>query len=221
MGLGYDNFDAYIIVNDSKLHELLKEEGNYIIDNSECIKQIIKFSPVRLFKTKFASISVNKKISTTKEEIDGPHTHLLPEIIRHKIKFPIPVDDDMCVQIQVDPFGSVIDGNGNYLDWPGFENDEFQILLKKYGENKYIENKSKIKNIVYDLLKKGDLDSIMKIYKDSNMKELIRLVLAQIVCDKNYDINLRTIGLNTLEKIRAINFRVLRKWAMDRSPEIT
>jgi hypothetical protein len=113
-----------------------------------------------------------------------------------------------------------LDGDGNYLDWSGLENDKFQSLLKKYGEVRYIENKRKMKNIVYNLLKKDGLDSIMNIYKDSVMKDLIRVILVQIVCDKNYDRNLRMAGLNTLEKIRAINFHVLKKWAIDRSPEI-
>jgi hypothetical protein len=221
LGLGYENFDACIIVDDSKLHELLKkEESNYIINNLEYINEIKIFSPIRLFRTKYASIMVKQRIPLDKEGIDGPHTHLLPQIILDNVRFPIPVDDDLCVQIQVDPFGSVIDGDGSYLDWSGLENDKFQSLLKKYGEVRYIENKLKMKNIVYNLLKKDDLDSIMNIYKDSVTKDLIRVILAQIVCYKNYDRNLRRAGLNTLEKIRAINFHVLKKWAINRSPEI-
>lgn len=97
-------------------HQFLKKmEGNYIIDDSECIREIKKFSPVRLFRTKYASIMIKQKIPLQTEEIDGPHTHLLPQIILHKVHFPIPVNDDLCIQIQVDPFGSTIDGNRNYL----------------------------------------------------------------------------------------------------------
>ncbi|MGA9150235.1 MAG: hypothetical protein WBZ36_06640 [Candidatus Nitrosopolaris sp.] len=63
LGLGYEGFEACIIVNDIKLHQFLKKrEGNYIIDDSECIREIKKFSPVRLFRTKFASIMVKQKI---------------------------------------------------------------------------------------------------------------------------------------------------------------
>lgn len=69
LGLGYESFDACIIVNNPELHQLLKKkEGNYIIDDSECIKEIKKFSPVRLFRTKYASIMVKQKIPLQIEE---------------------------------------------------------------------------------------------------------------------------------------------------------
>lgn len=221
LGLGYESFDACIIANNTKLHQILKKrEGNYIIDDSECINEIKKFSPVRLFRTKYASIMVKQKIPIQMEEIDGPHTHLLPQIILHKVHFPIPIDDDLCVQIQVDPFGAVIDASGNYLDWTGSENDKFQSLLRNYGESRDIENKLKMRNIIHDFLKKGDLDSIINIYKDDIMKDRIRVILAQIVCDKNYDRSLRKKALNTLEEIRAINFYVLKKWVINKSPDL-
>lgn len=161
---------------------------------------------------------IKQKIPLQREGIDGPHTHLFPQIILHKVHFPIPVNDDLGIQIQVDPFGSTIDGNGNYLDWSGIEDDKFQSLLINYGESRAVKTKSKTKNIIYKRLRKDDLDSIVAIYKSDAMKDL-RVILAQIVCDKNYDRNLRR-GLNTLEKIKAINFYVLKKWVMSKSPEL-
>lgn len=38
LGLGYESFEACIIVNDIKLQFLKKREGNYIIDDSECMR---------------------------------------------------------------------------------------------------------------------------------------------------------------------------------------
>jgi hypothetical protein len=37
---------------------------------------------------------VKQKIPLQTEEIDGPHTHLLPQIILHQVHFPIPVNDN-------------------------------------------------------------------------------------------------------------------------------
>lgn len=73
-----------------------------------------------------------------------------------------------------------------------------------------MKTKLKTKNIIYNLLRKDDLDSIVAIYKTDAMKDLIRVILAQIVCDKNYDRNLRR-GLNTLEKIKAIKLLCSKK----------
>ena len=54
-----------------------KKEGEYIIDHLEFLKEIVKSSPQRLLRTKFASILVKQKIPTRGEDINGPHTHLL------------------------------------------------------------------------------------------------------------------------------------------------
>lgn len=109
---------------------------------------------------------------------------MLPQIILHKVRFPIPIDDDIRVQIQVDPFGAVIDACGNYLDWTGWENDKFQSLLRNYGKGRDNENKLKMRNIIHDFLKKDDSDSIMNIYKNDTMKDLIRVILAQMSVTK-------------------------------------
>lgn len=221
LGLGYDTFDACIIITDVCLHQLLnRKEGNYIIDDHECLNEIIKFSPIRLFKTKYASIMVNQKIPTKSEKINGPHTHLLLQIILHNVNFHMPISDDVCLQIQVDSFGSVIDGDGGYLDWQGFENDKFQFLLKEYGDYVYMENKFSMRNIVSCHLKNNDLESIADISLNPSMKDLLKIVLAQIVCDVAYDPNLRSGGIVALEKIKAINLHVLKNWVTNKSPEL-
>lgn len=47
-----------------------------------------------------------------------------------------------------------------------------------YGESRAVKTKLKTKNIIYNLLRKDDLDSIVAIYK-TDMKDLIRVILAQ------------------------------------------
>ena len=221
LGVGYDDLDTYIIVNNVNLHQYLKQkEGDYIIDDSKVLNEIIRFSPWRLFTTKFASITVKQKIPIQKDEVEGPHTHLLPQIIINKVNFPIPIDDHMSPQIQVDPFGGVIDGNGNYIDWAGFERDEFQFILKKYGNEHKIENKFKIKNMICNFLEKGDIQPILDMYINIDLQDQIRIVIAQIVCDKNYNFEYRKKGLLILEKLRAVNVHVLKQWISHKSPDL-
>lgn len=47
--------------------------------------------PIRLLMTKFASILVRQRIPMQDEDVNGPHTHLLPHIIRNDINFPKPI----------------------------------------------------------------------------------------------------------------------------------
>jgi hypothetical protein len=221
LGIGYPDLDAYIIVNDANLHQYLKQkEGNYIINDSKVLNEIVKFSPRRLFTTKFASITVKQKIPINKDEVDGPHTHLLPQIIINQLNFPIPIDNNVSSQIQVDPYGGAIDGKGNFIDWNGFENDEFQFILKNYGNEQDTKNKNEIKDTVCDFLENGDIKLIIDMYKNSSLQNQMRIIIAQIVCDKAYSLEYRKKGLFILKKINAINYPVLRQWINHKSPEL-
>jgi hypothetical protein len=221
LGIGHRDFQAKIIVNKDSLHYHLKQkEGKNIIDDSKLLRTIVEFSPYRLFNTKFASILVKQRIATNQDEVDGPHTHLLPHIILDKINFPNPVDEGLSSQIQVDPFGGAIDGGGKYKEWNGFEKDEFQQLLKIYGDNIHFEEKITLKNMLSDLLRKNDIISIIDMYDKLNKQDNIRIILAQIICDNECEIEYRKRGLKALEKVNAINFPISKSWAMNKSPEI-
>ncbi|MGH9934051.1 MAG: DUF6925 family protein [Nitrososphaerales archaeon] len=219
LGVGNDSLDACVIAHNSQVHQKLKEkEGHSIIYDSEFLGEIIKLSPPRLFRTKFAHILVKQRIPSKGEHVDGPHTHLLPSIIRSGTHFPIPIPDNMRSLIQVDPFGSIIDGNGDYHEWKGFD-DEFQSLLDEYAENdmltkKYLEEK------IIALLKNNDLDSIVKEYSNSEKQDIMRIIMAQIVCDKRLDMEIRKRALSILDDLKAINSYGLKQWVQKLSPEI-
>jgi hypothetical protein len=221
LGIGYRDFQAKIIVNNDDLQYHLKQkEGQSIIDDPKFLEVIVEYSPYRLFDSKFASILVKQKIAPNKDEVDGPHTHLLPDIILGKIIFPNPINEELSSQIQVDPIGGAIDGNGNYKEWLGFEKDDFQQLLKKYGDKIGFEEKITFKNMLTDLLRKDDIASIVNMYDKLSKQDIIRIILAQIVCDNGYESMYRKRGLEVLEKLNAINFPILKSWAMKFAPEI-
>lgn len=222
LGVGYDTIDVYIIVRDASLHQQLKQkEGHYIIDDPKLLKEIINSSPVRLFKTKFAEIMVKQKIPVNGEHAEGPHTHLIPSII-HRLQYPLPIESDVSPVIQVDPFGSVIDGNGKYHEWKGFEVDEFQSLLNAHGRNKYLKNKSTIKDKIVQLLENNDRQQISSMYSHSSQQtqDMMRVIMAQIACDKHLNENVRKRALNMLNDLKTINFHALKQWSNKISPEL-
>lgn len=220
LGIGYRDFQAKIIVkNDNLQYHLKQKEGENIIDDSKFLKLIVEYSPYRLFNSKFASILVKQRIATNKDEVDGPHTHLLPNIIQDKVNFHNPIDEELSSQIQVDPFGGAVDSNGNYKEWAGFEKDHFQQFLKMYGDKTSFDEKIKLKNILSDLLRKDDITSIVNMYDKLDNQDIIRIILAQIVCNKEYQTEYRKRALIVLEKLNAINFPISKSWAMNISPD--
>ena len=217
LGIGNDSLDFCIIVRDIELQQALKKkEGEYIIDDLEFLKEIVKFAPQRLLRTKFASIVVKQKIPTRGEDING----LLPHIIRNNIKFPVPIDNHLSSIIQVDPFGSIIDGDGNYYDWTGFEKDPFQSLLRDNGMNNYIQDKWFLRDKIIRLLDANDSQTILDEYSNMQKKDIVRITVAQIACNQDYDLRIRKNAISLLDSLKAINSYGLKEWMHSQSPEL-
>lgn len=221
LGVGNDTLDACVIAKNESVNELLKQnESQYVIDKSEFLQELVHHSPPRLFQTNFASILVKQKITTTEEEIEGPHTHLLPPIIKSKKHFEVPVPNDMIPIIQVDPFGSVIDGNGEFYKWHGFENDEFQNFMKKHGNQEYVTLKNEMKKKIIDCLRNNDRTTLGSDYADKSRQDLIRVILAQVVCDHKLEMHVRKEAFSLLENLKTINLKGLKQWVQQIAPEI-
>ncbi len=220
LGLGYDTFQACIIVNDKDLEDMLNDnEGKALLDSPKLVDMIIHHSPARLFRTKLAEILVRQKISTSEKTVSGPHTHLLTHILKNKIHFPVPVPDHLSTIIQFDPFGSIIDANGKFQKWLGPENDPFQSLLKKYGNKEYLELKQGLKEKVISSLQNSDTQ-IIDMYADPNMQDVLRILLAQVVCDDSLAISIRKSALTILETLKTPNLRGLKEWILQACSEL-
>ncbi|MDN5846463.1 MAG: hypothetical protein L0H53_09340 [Candidatus Nitrosocosmicus sp.] len=102
----------------------------------------------------------------------------------------------------------------------GFEDDQFQLLLREHDTKNNVQVKAKIKNLICNYLEKGDYQSINELYSDKDTQDHIRVILAQIVCDRNYDHEFRKKSYSSLKQLRAVNFPVLKKWISHRSPDL-
>jgi hypothetical protein len=223
LGVGNDTIDACIIVEDIQLHHQLKQkEGQYIIDDSRLLQRIVESSPVRAFRTKFAEIRVKQKIPVGKEQVEGPHTHLIPVIIQKGIDYPAPIAANLSSVIQVDPFGSVIDGAGDYHDWQGFEFDKFQSLLSTHGKAEYLGEKINMKNRIILLIENNKGEAVVDTYQsfDNVLQDLMRVTLAQIVCDRYLSEHIRKEAMNILKELNAVNYNALKQWSNKMSPSL-
>jgi len=135
------------------------------------------------------------------------------------MRFPTPVPEHLCTIIQLDPFGSIIDANGKFQEWLGPEKDPFQLLLEKYGNKEYLELKHRLKQRVLSSLANAD-KQIVDAYADASMQDVLRVILAQIVCDNSLAINIRKSALSTLEKLKSSNLNGLKEWISHVSSEL-
>lgn len=224
LGIGNETLDACIIAKDTHTNNLLRQkEEEHILDDPNFLRGLVECSPVRLFKSKFAFIKVRQKIpQENKDEVDGPHTHLLPPIIKSGKHLQTPIPDNMIPIIQADPFGSVIDGNGSFHKWMGFEQDKFQNFLQKYGDSHYVSLKQITKEKTLQNLGDKNFELVKKEYHDSDTtkQDLTRITLAQIVCDEQQDKATRQSAYSILNELKTINTKGLKKWVKNMSPEI-
>ncbi|MFQ5782937.1 MAG: hypothetical protein ACE5GR_07790 [Nitrosopumilus sp.] len=221
LGLGKETLDACIIAKDEQTNKLLQQkEGQYVIDDPNFLRELVRHSPTRFFKSKYAYIIVRQKIPLDGEdELEGPHTHLLPPIIQSGKHFHAPIPDEMIPMIQTDPFGSVIDGNGDFYKWNGFEEDKFQNFLRKYGNQEYLLLKESLKQKIIDGLS-NDATRFIEEYSDSKKQDVFRIILAQIVCDDKTDVQVRKKALKMMENIHSVNLRGLKQWVQNMAPQI-
>ncbi len=121
--------------------------------------------------------------------------------------------------IQTDPFGSVIDGNGDFYKWNGFEEDKFQEFLRKFGNQEYIQLKDDVKKNIIDSLTNNSTDFIED-YSDSSKQDVIRVILAQLVCDDKIDKKIRKKAFKVMENLQSVNLRGLKQWVQNIAPQI-
>ncbi len=221
LGVGNNTLDACIIADKTTNSFLKQKEGQWIVDDAKFLRELVTYTPPRLFKSKLASILVKQKIPLLEDDLEGPHTHLLPPIIKTKKRFAVPIPDSMESVIQVNPFVSVIDGNGDFNNWNGFESDKFQEILQKYGDAVYVSSKNKLLQTILSNLRSDDMQTISEQYDNSQHQDIIRIVIAQIVCDKTIDVTIRKKAYVLLEKLRSINLKGLQQWVDHMAPEIS
>ncbi|MEM4391560.1 MAG: hypothetical protein QXG67_02100, partial [Candidatus Nitrosotenuis sp.] len=133
--------------------------------------------------------------------------------------FDIPVPKTMIPVLQTNPFGSVIDGNGDFHKWNGFEEDIFQRFLEKHGDQHYVLLKQNTRKKILENLA-TNTTGFVDDYSDVSKQDVIRVTLAQIVCDKSVDEEIRKKAFKALENLRSINLRGLKQWVQKMAPEI-
>ncbi|MEM2920393.1 MAG: hypothetical protein QXW14_02275 [Candidatus Nitrosocaldus sp.] len=218
MGIGDDTLDVYIIVKDDALNSMLKGmEGKNILNEHSILERIVRVSPYRLFTTKKASIVVKQRIGS----VEGAHTHFMPDVILNGIRYPTPVPEQMSCIIQVDPFASLIDCNGNYHAW-SIEDDPFQMLLHRYSKG-YAEAKYMLRDKVLDMIRRSDAAGYdvecMYKHSDADGKDMLRVILAQIACDSRLEPTIRMGSVKVLARLGTVNLSAVVAYikAMDRS----
>lgn len=159
-------------------------EGRSIFEpGNPATKAIFASSPHRVFVTRIGRAEVYQAIPPADgRSPDGPHTHLLPKILRsgrtHPATVPIPRDWIPCIRLY--PANPRKDVHGTVKPFNRAEHDEFQKALGSFGDSELLE----LKKRVADGVVSGDRPEALSVPKSRFAKGVIRVALRQLhACD--------------------------------------
>ncbi|MBO9475695.1 hypothetical protein J7413_19310 [Shimia sp. R10_1] len=158
MGLAQFQVDFCIRTTDPTLLEVLRaNEGRSLFDHhSPAMGAILKAHPHRVALTRIGRVEVYQMIGgpdTGGKSPDGPHTHVLPKLLRakrtHSANTLIPEGLVPCCGMH--PENPVIGRLGEDLPFNKAAFDHFQMLLQAWGAEEYLAGK----NTAWAALKAG------------------------------------------------------------------
>jgi hypothetical protein len=152
LGLGLPTVDFCVRSSDAQLVQHLRlHQGRLLLDNPRLVALLKEASPHRVAQSRLARIEVFQPIGQDGgSSPEGPHTHLLPELLRvrrtHASTLPIPEGWLPCVSLY--PANPVQDDHGRVRPFDPVAFRRFEGWLAQFGEPAYVAAKRALFNDV-------------------------------------------------------------------------
>jgi hypothetical protein len=176
LGLGAPQVDVCVRASAPELLSALRAgEGRSVFDmGNPATAAIFKASPHRVFVTRIGRAEVYQAIPPADgKSPDGPHTHLLPKLLRsgrtHAATVPIPRDWIPCLHLY--PAHPQKDGLGTAKPFDRAEYEAFQKALALFGDPELLE----LKRRVFRSVASGDSPEALTVPKTRFARGVIRL----------------------------------------------
>lgn len=145
LGLGVCTADFLIRTDDAAMIRILRRaEGRSWFDDCALNASIVAASPSRILVSRLARIEVTNPIPRPAGvSPDGPHTHLLPALLRrHRVydaNIPVPRGVLPCLTLY--PAHPARDPEGRERAFDPALHEAFQALLAQFGDPQYLAGK--------------------------------------------------------------------------------
>ena len=145
LGLGRRSVDFCVRTKDRALVALLRASlGASVFDQPALSAAIVAASPTRVVLSRLARIEISNPIPPPGgASPDGPHTHLMPGLIRrdrtHDANIPVPAGFLPCLTLY--PAHPARDSEGRERPFDQDQHAAYQRLLERYGDPDYVSAK--------------------------------------------------------------------------------
>lgn len=144
LGIGAAHCDIMVRTTDSAIVRVLRAGAGKALAATTLMQELPAMSPARVFASRLGRVEVFAPIPKPDGKTpDGPHTHLLPELLRlrrtHASTIPVPQGFVPCAEIF--PSSSIHDAHGRRKPFDAAKHSTFQALLDKYGDRECVSAK--------------------------------------------------------------------------------
>lgn len=137
LGIGAPHCDACVRVDDPAMLRALRAATGRQLMQSGLLAELAAMSPTRVFISRLGRLEVSTPIPKPDSETpDGPHTHVLPDLLKHgrthAATMPLPVG--MIPSVEMFPPSAIHDAHGRRAQFDAARHKAFQSLLTAYGD---------------------------------------------------------------------------------------
>jgi hypothetical protein len=137
LGLRTPSVDVCVRTDDPDLLRLLRSAAGQRLFDSEIVGDLVAASPHRVLATAIGRIEVYTTIPPADgRSPDGPHTHLLPHLLRESRTHPptVPIPDGSIPVAYLYPPSPIQDTAGRPTPFDRRRFDGFQRVLRRFGD---------------------------------------------------------------------------------------
>jgi hypothetical protein len=179
LGLGALQVDCCVRVSDPAVAAQLRAHCGHPAFGSPAMGIILANNPHRVFISRIGRIEVFQKIPPPDgKSPDGPHTHVLPALLRHRRTHaatePIPAGLVPCAHLY--PPHPTRDRLARVLPFDRARHEAFQAMLQEFGDPRFVA----LKRHVMDAVEAGADPSTVAVTDQRFARTNIRVTLRQL-----------------------------------------
>ncbi len=145
LGIGAPHCDVCVRVEDGEMLRALRAAKGQPVMTSGLLGALAAMSPTRVFISRLGRLEVRTPIpSPDGKTPDGPHTHVLPDLLKHKRTHAatVPLPDGMVPSAELFPPSAIHDAHGQRAPFDVARHEAFQALLAVHGDPGCVRAKS-------------------------------------------------------------------------------
>jgi Family of unknown function (DUF6925) len=145
LGIGAPHCDICVRTADPEILRALRAAAGRPVLSAGLFDALPAMSPARVFLSRLGRIEVRTPIPKPEGKTpDGPHTHVLPDLLRHRRTHSanVPLPERTVPSAEIFPASSIQDTHGRRRPFDAAKHEAFQKVLLAHGDPACLEAKS-------------------------------------------------------------------------------